>query len=61
MFFFIPSQNSKQYNCIRNQFKETSSDFGLPLLEELAVISTYRGLMIKHKGCVLKLFDVNKL
>ena len=31
---------------------ETSSDFGLTLIEEeeLAGQSTYRGLMIKHKG-----------
>lgn len=58
---YFPSLNTEQYDWIRNPFIENSSGFDLTLIEEeeLAAISTDRGLMIKHKELPLDTFWIS--
>ena len=48
--FYFPSLNTHEYDWVRNPFVESSSNTGLLLCEEeeLACISSDRGLKIKH-------------
>ena len=56
--FYFPSLNAAQYNWIRNPFLETTAESSLTLTEEeeLAAVSTDRGLMIKYKELSLEAF-----
>lgn len=58
---YFPSLNTAQYDWIRNPFVETTTEFNLTLTEEeeLAGLSTDRGLMIKHKEMSIESFWIS--
>lgn len=58
---YFPSLNTAQYDWIRNPFVETTTEFNLTLTEEeeLAGVSTDRGLMIKHKELSIEAFWIS--
>ena len=58
MNFYFPSLNTAQYDWIRNPFLESTSEYSLTLTEEeeLAAVSTDRGLMMKYKELSLEAF-----
>lgn len=59
--YYFPSLNIEQYDWIRNPFMEISDDCGLTLTEEeeLAAISTDRGLKIKYTELSLENFWIS--
>ena len=59
--YYFPSINTAQYDWIRNPFVETAIDSSLTLTEkeELAAVSTDRGLMIKYKELSLEAFWIS--
>ena len=60
--YYFPSINTEQYDWIRNPFIDISTeDVGLSLTEEeeLAAISTDRGLKIKHKEVPIDQFWIS--
>ena len=62
MDYYFPSINIEQYDWIRNPFIDISIyDAGFSLIEEeeLATISTDRGLKIKHKETSIEQFWIS--
>ena len=61
MNFYFPSLNTAQYDWIRNPFLESTSEYSLTLTEEeeLAAVSTDRGLMMKYKEWSLEAFWIS--
>ena len=62
MDYYFPSINIEQYDWIRNPFIDISTyDAGFSLIEEeeLATISTDRGLKIKHKETSIEQFWIS--
>ena len=58
--FYFPSLNTAQYDWIRNPFLESTSEYSLTLTEEeLAAVSTDRGLMMKYKESSLEAFWIS--
>ena len=56
--FYFPSLKTDDYDWVRNPFIESSSSTGLLLCEEeeLACVSSDRGLKIKHAGVPIDTF-----
>ena len=62
MNYYFPSTDTEQYDWIRNPFIDISTDvasFSLIEEEELATISTDRGLKIKHKEVLIDQFWIS--